>query len=160
MVPGHIMPTPKPQRAQGGKGGQQIAHHAQQAAQQHGFGQVQFPADFSVQHSGDSHGKGKQTGAGQIAHGFGHAESRLCKRGRPLCHSRFRCPGTDHQQNHHPQQRQPKQLSKGQTFPFLHQALHGTGEKQKDINQRCQGPKHREYPPIFRSKHSEKEGRA
>ena len=69
---------------------------------------------------------GKQTRASQIPNSFRHPESRLSKSGRPLCHRCFGCTGTNHQQNHHPQQWQPKQLAKRKALAIFYKALYGT----------------------------------
>lgn len=86
----------------GNKNDAQIRRHAQHTAVLHKTVQVQPIAELAVDQSCRSHQQGERHRTGKVAHGFGDAQTLLCKRRCPLAHCLLRCAGTEHHQQKDP----------------------------------------------------------
>ncbi len=76
----------------GNKDDTQIRCHAQHTAVLHKTVQVQPIAELAVDQSCRSHQQGERHRTGEVAHGFGDAQTLLCKRRCPLAHCLLRMP--------------------------------------------------------------------
>ena len=144
----------------GNKDDTQIRCHAQHTAVLHKTVQVQPIAELAVDQSCRSHQQGERHRTGEVAHGFGDAQTLLCKRRCPLAHCLLRCAGTEHHQQKDPKNLPPEQCPQRQPFFALFvERIQRNSCKENRIANRDQYPQQGENLPVFHAKQGEKRRR-